>query len=133
MLSPAIQKDLRDLPPKDGRLLFVANFLADTVSVIDIPSRKVTTTLPVGSSPHDVVRAPGGRMAVCSYGSGSCTLIDPTGESISSVELRIGKGTSHCTFSSDGEQGFFANSISKNLAAVELERSRLRATILVPN
>lgn len=116
---------------QDGRLLFVANFVADTVTVIDLPSRKVVTTLPVGTYPHDVVRAPAGRMAVCSYGSGTCTLIDPAGESMTSSELQIGKGTSHCTFSPDGEQGFFANSISRDVAVVELGQPRLHATIPV--
>ena len=115
---------------EDGRLLFVANFVADTVTVMDTRSREVIATLPVGTYPHDVVRAPGGQIAVCSYGSGSCTLIDPE-HSLASRELKIGEGTSHCTFSPDGELGFFANSISKDLAVVDLTRPELRSALPV--
>lgn len=113
---------------EDGRLLFVANFVADTVTVIDTRSREVTATVPVGTYPHDVVRAPGGRIAVCSYGSGTSTVIDPA-NSLTKTDLETGRGTSHCAFLRGGELGLFANSISKDLTIVDMEKTTACATI----
>ena len=111
-------------------LLFVANFVADTVTVIDTRSREVTATVPVGTYPHDVVRAPGGRIAVCSYGSGTSTVIDPA-SALAKTELETGRGTSHCAFLHGGELGLFANSISKDVTIVDMEKTTARATIPV--
>lgn len=115
---------------EDGNLLFVANFVADTVTVIDTRSRQVAATVPVGTYPHDVARAPGGRLAVSSYGAGSCTFIDPA-NGMASAELKTGRGTSHCAFLPGGELGFFANSISKDMAVVDLENNAVRASLPV--
>ncbi|MBI2359378.1 MAG: beta-propeller fold lactonase family protein, partial [Deltaproteobacteria bacterium] len=115
---------------EDGRLLFVANFVADTVTVIDTRSREVTGTVPVGTYPHDAVRAPGGRIAVCSYGSGSATVIDPA-RGLAKTELETGQGTSHCGFLCGGALGLFANSISQDVTIVDMEKTTPRATIAV--
>lgn len=115
---------------EDGRLLFVANFVADTVTVIDTRSRAVTATVPVGTYPHDVARAPGGTIAVCSYGSGSSTLIEPA-NSLAKTDLETGRGTSHCTFLHGGELGLFANTVSRDLTVVDMEKMAPRAIIPV--
>ncbi|MBI2089062.1 MAG: beta-propeller fold lactonase family protein [Deltaproteobacteria bacterium] len=115
---------------EDGRLLFVANFVADTVTVIDTAVWGVVATVSVGTYPHDVVRGPEGWMVVSSYGSGTCTFIDPATLE-AKIELKTGAGTSHCTFSPDQGQAFFANSISRDIAVVELDELKLRSTIPV--
>lgn len=116
----------------DDSLLFVANFIADTVTVIDTQSREVTATVPVGTYPHDVVKAPGGSLVACSYGAGTCTLIDPHNP-MASRELKTGEGTSHCTFLPGRPLALFANSISKDMAVVDLEDASMRTTIPVPD
>jgi YVTN family beta-propeller protein len=115
---------------EDGRLLFVANFVADTVTVIDTAVWGVVATVPVGTYPHDVVRGPDGWMVVSSYGSGTCAFIHPATLE-AKVEIKVGAGTSHCTFSPDRGQAFFANSLSRDIAVVELDEMKLRSTIPV--
>jgi YVTN family beta-propeller protein len=39
---------------KDGREMWVTNRWARSVSVVDLPARKVVRTIPVGRSPHGV-------------------------------------------------------------------------------
>ncbi|MER6076202.1 hypothetical protein ABT187_47235 [Streptomyces sp. NPDC001817] len=47
----------------DGATAYVANFADNSLSVVDIMSGKVTTTVPVGDQPAQVVLSPDGRYA----------------------------------------------------------------------
>jgi YVTN family beta-propeller protein len=38
----------------DGKILYVANGLSDDLSIVDVASRKVLRSVPVGRVPHSV-------------------------------------------------------------------------------
>ena len=112
----------------DERFLFVANFVADTITVADTESRTVLANIPVGTYPHDVARTPDGQMAASSFGSGTCTIINPA-DLEATTELKTGEGTSHLMFFPDRQQAFFANSLSGDIAVVEMEGPKVLTTI----
>jgi len=41
--------------PADEKTLYVANGLSDDVSIIDVPSRKVLISVPVGMVPYGIL------------------------------------------------------------------------------
>ncbi len=50
--------------------LLVLNKSDNTVSLVDLASKKSVATIPTGNGPHEVAVSPDGRLAVvCNYGS----------------------------------------------------------------
>ncbi len=66
-----------DVPQHTGTLM-VVNKRADTVSVIDLASRTIITTIATGKGPHELAMSPNGRWAVVTdyVGGNSLTVID---------------------------------------------------------
>jgi len=63
----------------DGARAYVSNRLDDTVTIIDVPSRKVFTTINVGDEPHGVLTdASGKHLYVLNTSSDSISVIDTT-------------------------------------------------------
>src|SRR5262245_61064711 len=61
----------------DGRLAYVTNFGSGSVSVVDVPARKVLRTLPTGGAPVEVAFAPDGRFVyVTNFRPGKLWKID---------------------------------------------------------
>src|SRR5665647_1014562 len=56
---------------RDGRMLYVAENLADSIAVIDVASRRIVQVLGTGSYPYAVLAAPDGRVYVSDWGAGS--------------------------------------------------------------
>ena len=61
----------------DGEL-WVANHISDTVSVVDVPARRVRATLATADEPHDVVFAGGRAFVSCSQAK-QVRVYDPAG------------------------------------------------------
>ena len=60
-----------------GRVVLAANTSGDSVTVIDLKSLKITKTIPVGKSPHNIVFARDGKMAyVTVQGANKLAVID---------------------------------------------------------
>ena len=55
-------------PSPDGRWLYVAENLADSLAVIELATGRVTLRLPAGRYPYDVIAAPDGQVYVSSWG-----------------------------------------------------------------
>src|SRR5688572_22573956 len=78
----------------DSGTLLVLNKSDNTVSLIDLTSKKAVATIPTGVGPHEVAVSPDGRMAViANYGTGpqpgsTLTVIDvPTKTSVKTIDL----------------------------------------------
>jgi YVTN family beta-propeller protein len=59
--APAATRPASEMPPPQGPRLFVSNEIAGTVSVIDIGTRAVVHTIPVGKRPRGIRVSPDGR------------------------------------------------------------------------
>jgi YVTN family beta-propeller protein len=60
----------------DGRKVYVANYLSNSVSVINTATNSVTATLPVGTTPAGVAVTPdSSRVYVANFGSNNVSVI----------------------------------------------------------
>ncbi len=78
----------------DSGTLLVLNKSDNTVSLIDLASKKTVATIPTGFGPHEVVVSPNGKLAViANYGTGpqpgsTLTVIDiPGKKSLKTIDL----------------------------------------------
>ena len=93
----------------DGKRAFVANRLSDTVSVIDVESRKVIETIKAGDEPHGVMTdAEGKRLYVLNTSSDDISVIDA--QSLKWIKtLSAGKAPWSLALSPDGQQFMISN------------------------
>ena len=88
----------------EGRLALVANYTADSVSLIDLEQGKILNEKPCGRKPVAVAVSPNGqRVAVSNLWSGSLTLLAIRKETLEIIkEVKIGAFPRGLTFSRDG-------------------------------
>src|SRR5262245_13576244 len=61
----------------DGRHLFVAENLSDSLAVVDLESKQVVQRLQIGLYPYDVVTAPDGAVYVSCWGGNIVSVLAP--------------------------------------------------------
>jgi YVTN family beta-propeller protein len=119
----------------DSGTLLVLNKSDDTVSLLDVASKKSVATIPTGAGPHEVAVSPDGRMAVvCNYGSqaapgNSLTVIDVPGRkvlrTIDLQEFRRPHGAAWLR----GNEVAITTEGSKDLHIVDVASGKVTATI----
>lgn len=104
-----------------GKRLFVANGLAGSVSVFDVPTRSLVATVRVGAEPLGVAAAPGGRLAyVTSFAAGTLAAIDVATTAVVAT-AKVGNGPRAIAVSPDGRRGYLTHSTSI-VSVVDLSR-----------
>ena len=92
-----------------GTVVYVANGLGDTVSVIDTGSNTVIKTIPVGDNPEGVSFSPDGSVAyVANFDDDSVSVID-TGSHTVIKTISVGDGADVVAFSPDGTRAYVTN------------------------
>ncbi|HET7393333.1 MAG TPA: beta-propeller fold lactonase family protein [Candidatus Binatia bacterium] len=113
----------------DGNTLLVANFFEDSVSIVDLPSRTRAAVVAVGPYPHGLDMAPGNRYAVAThFGDPWVSVIDVAGRRIA-ARLPAGLGSSHTTFSPEGDRAYVANSLANTITIIDLNSLEATAQI----
>ena len=75
----------------DGNYAYVANYGSSTVSVIDINSNTVTTSIAVGTSPYAVAVTPDGAFVyVTNSGDDTVSVIDTTDNTVVGSPISVG-------------------------------------------
>ena len=70
----------------NGSRLFVANYNANTVSVVDTTSSALITSIPVGTNPWGLVMSPdGSKLYVSNYGGHSISVISTSGLNVTAT------------------------------------------------
>ena len=115
-----------DISP-DGRWIYVANFLDDTLAVFDAESLQRLRVLPTDPYPHGLdVAADGGTVAVAAFAGGSLRLYD-AGAQHERACLAVGAGASHTTFT--GGSAFVACSVAGHLAKIDCANAAVTVQI----
>jgi YVTN family beta-propeller protein len=113
----------------DGKLLLVANFFEDSVTIVDLPNRSCVAVLPVGPYPHGLDMAPGDRYAIATHFGDSWVSIIDVREHKVAARVPAGLGSSHTSFSPEGERAYVASSIANTITVLDLNSLEATAQI----
>jgi YVTN family beta-propeller protein len=117
-----------DITP-DGRKAFVANRDSDTVSVIDVEGKMVTTTIPVNNGPMEVATTPDGRQAyVTNFDANTLSIIDTASLTVTAT-VPVGELPYGVTISQDGRRAYISNHDSDTVSVIDTGNNTVIATI----
>jgi len=117
--------------PVPSGLVFVANSIDGTVSVVSTLTNKLVATIPVGSKPEGVSVSPdGSRVYVTNRGSNSVSVIDPANNNVISTIL-VGQNPLGVAVSPDGTKVYVANQGSNTVSVINALTGTITSTITV--
>jgi len=102
--------------------LYVANFKSDNISVIDLKTNTVTSTIEkVGTNPKKLLNIPGKKI-LCSanWGSGDVTFINTANNSIGK-KVKVGNQPNDMVLSPDNKKLFVSNRESKSISIINTD------------
>ena len=115
----------------DGRRLYVAENLADTLAVIDIENNKIEQRLATEPYPCDVVVAPDGGVYVSAWGGGTVSAFT-SGKDGSLKErqrIPVGRHPSALLLNHSGSRLFVASASTNSVAVVDTKKARVLTTL----
>jgi len=124
----------------DGRRLYVAENLSDTLAVLDLPSGRVLQRLPTAHYPYDVVVDRDGAVFVSAWGASSVGAFrvahrpaDSGGGSlVANGGIEVGRHPSGLLLSPNGERLFVACASTDSIAVIDTKHHRVVKTLLDP-
>ncbi|HVT58365.1 MAG TPA: alkaline phosphatase family protein [Thermoanaerobaculia bacterium] len=125
----------------DGKRLYVAENLADTLAVVDLASGKVVQRLPAGRYPYAVAAGPRGEVYVSAWGGTTVAVFsggpsprlgEPAGEIVEAGRIEVGRHPSALLLSPGGARLFVASASTDRVAVVDTGMRRLIAELRDP-
>ncbi|HEV8217250.1 MAG TPA: bifunctional YncE family protein/alkaline phosphatase family protein, partial [Gemmatimonadaceae bacterium] len=118
----------------DGRTLYVAENIADSLAVLDVASGSVIQRLPTGRYPYDVVTDAGGTVYVSAWGGNTVSVFAPTGNGSvrEAAVMRVARHPSAMILSRDGSRLFVASGSTDQVAVVDTKTRTVVARLLDP-
>jgi YVTN family beta-propeller protein len=119
----------------DGRTLYAAENLADSVVVVDLASRRVVQRLPTEKYPYGVVVGRDGLVYVSAWNGWTVSAFPSraNGTLESGTRIRVGRHPSAMALSPDGSRLFVASGSTDQIAVVDTRRLQLVTTLSDPN
>jgi YVTN family beta-propeller protein len=118
----------------DGRMLYVAENLADSLAVIDIATRAVIQRVPAGRYPYDVVVDKSGSVYVSTWGGNTVAVFHQAGNGwLDAGEwINVARHPSALALNADGTRLFVASGSTDHVAVVDTKTQRVIARLLDP-
>jgi YVTN family beta-propeller protein len=108
---------------RDGRRLFVAENLADSLAVIDVASARILQRVATGRYPYDVVVGPDERVYVSAWGGDAIATFTPRdGGLASGPRIAVGRHPSALALNRGGTRLFAARASFDRIAVVDTHR-----------
>ena len=119
---------------RDGRLLYVAENLADSLAVIDVVSSRVVQRVPTDRYPYGVVVAPTGAVYVSNWGGWHVSAYAPVGnDSLRPAgRIMVGRHPSALLLNARGNRLFVATASTDRVVSVDVARGRVTGELLDP-
>ena len=113
----------------DGATLYAADNLGNALSVIDLGTRSVTATVPVGANPYAVVLADdGSRAYVSNWGERSVSVVDTLNPRLRQT-LGVGTHPSALALNSARQEVYVANTDSDTVSVIDTNLDVVTRTI----
>jgi len=121
-------------PSADGRRLYVAENLADSLAVVDLQTGQVVQRIAAGRYPYGVVVAPEGTVYVSAWGGDAIRAYRPDGEGRLSLArtIPVARHPSALLLSADGSRLFVASGSTDRVSVVDTRRGRVITELLDP-
>ena len=118
----------------DGRALYVAENLTDSLAVVDLASRQVTQRLGAGRFPYAVAVAADGRVYASAWGGSTVTVFAPgTGGRLTREGVvDVGRHPSALVLNAAGTRLFAASASTDRIAVVDTRLRRVTGWLLDP-
>ena len=118
-------------PSPDGRLLYVAENLADSVAVVDLASARVIQHLATERWPYGVAVARNGTVYVSSWGGNTVSVFTPAGNGAlgAAGRIRVGRHPSALMLGADDSRLFVASASTDRIAVVDTKQGKVLAEI----
>jgi len=116
-----------------AKYAYITNSGSATVSVIDITTNKVTSTINVGQYPYGVAVNPDGtKVYVSKEKSGTISVIDTAKNKVTAT-VRVGKNPWGVAVNPMGTKVYVANEGSKTVSVIDTASNKVTATVYVGN
>jgi YVTN family beta-propeller protein len=117
----------------DGRRLYVAENLADSLAVLDPATGQVLQRIATGRYPYGVAAGTDGTVYVSAWGGDHVTVFEPSGDTLVPVgEIAAGRHPSALLLNADGSRLFVASASTDRVAAVDTRSRTVIATLEDP-
>jgi YVTN family beta-propeller protein len=115
----------------DGRTLYAAENLGDSLAVIDLGERRVVQRLGTERYPYGVAVAPDGTVYVSAWGGWTVSVFAPRGNGVLAAEpaLRVGRHPSALTLNPSGSRLFVTSGSTDKITVVDTKARRVIATL----
>jgi YVTN family beta-propeller protein len=115
----------------DGRTLYVAENLGDSLAVIDLASRKVVQRFATERYPYGVAVAPDGSVYASAWGGSTVSVFTPAGNGLlaDGVRIRAGRHPSALMLSANGSRLFVASGSTDKIAVVDTKSRTVITTL----
>jgi YVTN family beta-propeller protein len=121
---------------RDGKTLYVAENLADSLAVIDLASGKVLQRLPAGHYPYAVAEGAGGEVYVSAWGGDVVSVFAPAAGVgtaseglVAAGSVQVGRNPSALLLSASGTRLFVASASTDRVAVVDTRTRRVVAQL----
>ncbi len=115
----------------DGKRLYVAENLFDSLAVIDVTSKRVVQRFATERYPYGVAVAPDGRVFVSAWGGNSISCFKPNADGWLAEDggLRVARHPSALVLSADGSRLFVASGSTDRISVIDTRAKRLVAEL----
>ncbi len=118
----------------DGKRMFVAENLADTLAVVDVESKSVIQRLPTEAYPYTVVVSPNGEVYVSAWGGNTVSIFAPAANGLLKErrKVTVGRHPSALLLNKSGSRLFVASGGTNSIAIVDTKTARVVTKLVDP-
>lgn len=115
----------------DGRTLYAAENLGDSLAVVDLATRRVVQRLATERYPYGVVVAPDGTVYASAWGGWTVSAFRPlsNGQLTGGTRIRVGRYPSALVLNKDGSRLFVASGSTDRISVLDTRSQRVVVTL----
>ena len=116
---------------RDGRTLYAAENMADSLAVVDLATGSVRQRVPAGRYPYGVVVAPDGDVFVSAWGGSTVAHFRPDGDArlVARAQVDVGRHPSAMALDAAGARLFVTSSSTDRVVVVDPRVDRVIASV----